>query len=109
MQGNEIGMREQFIEIFYQLHLQAARARRGKIWIVGNDPHSERDRPAAELASDSAHADDAKCLVVELYALELFPIPFLRAQTRIGLRNFSRNAKQKRKCVLCRGNGVSAR
>ena len=88
------------MELFDELDLQTARSRRGKIGIVSDHAHAERDRAAAELAPDPAHSDDAECFVVKLDAFKIFPTPFLAAQTRVRLRNFSRDAKQKRKRVF---------
>ena len=63
-----------------QLDLQTARARRGKIRIVGDDPHPESDRAPAQFAADAAHANNAERLVVELYALEIFFDPNFRCE-----------------------------
>src|SRR5207247_11325199 len=59
--------------------------------------------------SDPAHPDDAKHLVVELDAFEIFAVPFTAAHDCIGLRNFPRDAKQQGKCMFGGRNGVAAR
>src|SRR5438270_5452221 len=97
---NEIRDPEQIIEFFDELDLQTARARRGKIRIVSDHAHAECDRAPAELAPNSSHSDDAERFVIKLDAFKIFPAPFSAAQTRVRLRNFSRDAKQKRKCVF---------
>ena len=75
VQRNKIGGGEQFIQFLHQLDLQAARTRRGKVRINRQHPHSESNRAATQFASDPAHADNPERLVIELNALEFFPVP----------------------------------
>src|SRR4030095_9574528 len=64
MQRDKIGKREEIIEVFHQLNLQAARARRGKIRVECDHAHAKGNSAPAQLTPYSAHANDAKRLVV---------------------------------------------
>src|SRR5207253_997243 len=66
---------EQFIELFHQLDLQTARPRGGKVWIERKHAHSKGNGASAKLTPDPAHANNAEGLVVELDALQIFPVP----------------------------------
>ena len=100
MQRNEVRVCKQIVELFYQFDLQTACARGREIGIVSHNPHPKGDGAPAQFASNPPHADNAECFVVELDTFEIFSAPLFATQTRVRLRNFSRNAKQKRKCVF---------
>src|SRR5438128_11100962 len=75
VQGNEIRGGEQFIELFHQLDLQTARPRDGKVRIERKHAHAKGKGAPAELTPDPAHANNAEGLVVQLDALQIFPVP----------------------------------
>ena len=108
MERDEIRGGQQVVELVHQLHLQRPRPRCRQIRIERHDAHPERDRAPAQLAADSPHANNAKRLVEQLHAFEIFPVPFPAAKERVGLRNFSRDAKQQREGVFRSRNGIAA-
>ena len=94
VQRNEIRICQQIIQLFDELHLQTARARGREIGIISNHAHAKGNRAPAQLASNSAHANHAESFIVKLDTFKIFPAPFLGAQTRVRLRNFSGDAEQ---------------
>lgn len=107
MQGDEIGIGHQIVQLIDQLDLQTARARRREIWIECHYAHAKSDRAPAQLATDPAHSDNPERFVIELNPFQIFTIPTSTAHGGIGLRNFPRHRKQKGKCVFGRGNGIA--
>src|SRR5205814_6449873 len=87
VQRDKVRGGEQFIELFHQLDLQTARPRDGKVWIERQHAHSKGNGASAKLAPDPAHANNAEGLVVELNALQIFPVPSAALQRGVGARD----------------------
>ncbi len=109
VQSEEIRQRQELVDFLDQLDLERTRAGRGKIRIVSQDAHPERDRAPAQLRADPAHADDAERFVVELGPFKLFPVPLPGLQVGMGLRDFARDRNEERESVLRGRDGVAAR
>ena len=59
-----------------QLHANRFGAAFREKRIVGEHPHSKRQRALGDFAADPAHAENAECLAEQFRALKLFAIPF---------------------------------
>src|SRR5207244_8225388 len=70
--------------------------------------HAKGNGAPAELAPDTAHANNAEGLVVEFDALQVFPVPGAALQRRIGPRDVPGKTKQQGKSELSRRDGVGA-
>ena len=68
--------------------------------IKRNYLHAERARPRRHRAANSAQADDAKCLALQLDADESLAVPMSRFQTGVRLRHAARQRNQERDGVF---------
>ena len=93
VQRNEVCRRQQLVDFFEQLDLQPASARGREVGIECEHTHAESDRTPAQFTADTTHADDAKCLVVELNAFEMLSLPHAAFQCRIRARDVSCDAE----------------
>ncbi len=105
---DEVGEREQSVEFFNELDLQAPGAADGEVRIVGDNAHTERDGAARELGADAAHAEDAERLVIQFDAFVFFAIPLAGLHAGIGLGNAAGNAHDEGKRVLGGRDRVAA-
>src|SRR5437773_5384258 len=90
---NKIRSRKEIIQFVQELNLQRTGTRRREIGIIRDHPHAESDGAACQFTTDAPHPDHAECLVIQLYAFEILPIPIFVAHACIGLRDLSRNAE----------------
>ena len=105
--ADEVGLREEGVDILDKLHLEAAGAADGKIGIVGENAHTEGHGAAGKFRADAAHAEDAEGFIVELDALIFFAVPTTGLHAGIGLRDIAGDADKERKGMLGGGNGVA--
>ncbi|MNK69108.1 hypothetical protein D3C87_884880 [compost metagenome] len=108
MQGDEIGLRQQFVELnLGDAHfLRALRRQEG---VVGQNMHLETKRTRADDGADIAGADDAERLAgdFDTHEFRLFPLAGLRRA--VGGRKLARNGKHQRDGMFRSRDGVAER
>ena len=107
MHADEVGLREEAVDILDKLDLEAAGAADGKIGIVGENAHAEGHGAAGKLRADAAHAENAEGFVVELDALVFFAVPASGFHAGIGLRDVASDTDKEGKGMLGGGDGIA--
>ena len=106
--GDEVGLRDGLIEILGQFDLQTAGAGFGKVRVVGEDAHAEREGALGHFGADAAHAENDESFAVEFGALEAFAVPLSGFHAGVSHGDFAGDRHEEREGVLGGGDGVSA-
>ena len=106
MQGDEIGMGEQLLQLDLA-HAHLLGLLLGEERIIGHDLHLEALGPVADDAADIARADHAKRLAGQLDPHEAGLLPFALMGRGAGLGNLPRHGEHHRDGVLGGGDHVA--
>ena len=108
MQGDDVGMSEQIVQIAL-LDGEVAGALIGEIRIEDNHPHFQSMSAIGNDRADITAADDAERLAGKLHANVTLLLPSSRMGGRVRLRNFSCQRQDQGDGVFGRGDRVSVR
>ncbi len=87
MHRQEVGLSQDFVELFKKLDLKRPGTAGREVWVVGNRPHSECDCAPGNFRPDASHSDDANGFSLEFDTFETLPIPFAILHAGVGLRD----------------------
>ena len=106
---DEVGGREEPVQLVDQFHAQLLGAIERQVGIVGDDLHAEGERALGDFAADAAHAEHAERLAKKFSAFERLAVPLAFGHREMRLGDFSRQRHQHRERQLGGRNGVAVR
>ena len=108
MHRQEVGGAHQLLQR-HEVDAHLPRPVAGHVRVVGNQPHTERERALGDEGTDAAEADDAERLAVELDALPSRPLPLAGLQRGVGLGDVAGLGEQQGDGLLGRREDVRLR
>ena len=109
VQGDEIGLRQQVLDIVHLGDSDFLRALLGQEGVIGHDLHFQPLRTVGDDRTDVARADQAERLAGDLGPHELRFLPFTGLRGGIGGRNLARHGKHHGNGVFGGGDRVAER
>jgi hypothetical protein len=107
--GEEVGRRHEVLECGHELDTELAGPFVADVRVVGGEAHAEGVAALGDHHADTAQADDAERLAVQLDALPSGTVPAAIAQVAVGLRDVAGLGEQERDRVLGRRQHIRLR